>query len=58
MSVLILYSVKYHNDEKAGMISDEEQRDRAQAHRKAIIDFGGKPIAQYGSYGEHDMVYI
>ena len=40
------------------MIDNEEQRDRAQIHRKAISDFGGTPIAQYGSYGEYDMVYI
>ena len=33
-------------------------RDRAEIHRKAIADFGGKPIAQFGSYGEYDMVYI
>ncbi|MBH68359.1 MAG: hypothetical protein CMM58_08405 [Rhodospirillaceae bacterium] len=58
MSILVLYLVKYHNDQKAGMISDGEQRDRAQVHRKAIADFGGKPIAQYGSYGEYDMAYI
>ena len=25
---------------------------------KAISDFGGTPIAQFGSYGEWDMVYI
>ena len=33
-------------------------RDRAEIHRQAIADFGGKPIAQFGSYGEYDMVYI
>ena len=58
MSILVLYMVKYHNDQKAGMIDNEEQRDRAKVHRQAISDFGGKPIAQYGSYGEYDMVYI
>ena len=25
---------------------------------RLIADFGGKPIAQYGSFGEYDMVYI
>ncbi len=50
--------VKYHNDQKAGMLANAEHRDRAAVHRKAIADFGGKPIAQYGSYGEYDMVYI
>ena len=40
------------------MINDETQRDRARVHRQAITDFGGKPIAQYGSYGEWDMVFI
>ena len=58
MSILVMYMVKYHNDQKAGMLSNAEHRDRAAVHRKAIADFGGKPIAQYGSYGEYDMVYI
>lgn len=58
MSILVLYMVKYHNEQKAGIIDNEEQRDRANVHRQAISDFGGKPIAQYGSYGEYDMVYI
>lgn len=58
MGVHVLYLVKYHNDQKAAMIERPEMRDRAAVHRKAIADFGGKPIAQYGSYGEWDMVYI
>ena len=58
MSLLVLYMVKYHNDQKAAMLTSDEQRDRAEVHKKAISDFGGKPIAQYGSYGEYDMVYI
>jgi len=58
MGVLTLYLVKYTNEQKAGMIAHPEGRDRAAAHRQAIADFGGKPIAQYGSYGEWDMVYI
>ena len=58
MSILVLYMVKYNNDQKAAMLTSEEQRDRAEIHKKAITDFGGRPIAQYGSYGEYDMVYI
>ena len=58
MGVLVLYMVKYENDQKAAMVATPETRDRAQIHRKAIADFGGKPIAQYGSYGEYDMIYI
>ena len=58
MSEIVLYLVKYHGDQKAGMISNTELRDRAAVHKKAIADFGGTPIAQYGSYGEYDMVYI
>jgi uncharacterized protein with GYD domain len=58
MGVLVLYMVKYENDQKAAMVSDDAVRDRAAIHRKAIADFGGTPIAQYGSYGEYDMVYI
>lgn len=58
MSEIVLYLVKYHNDQKAGMISNAELQNRATVHKKAIADFGGKPIAQYGSYGEWDMVYI
>lgn len=50
--------VKYENDQKAAMLKNASMRDRAAIHRKAIADFGGKPIAQYGSYGEYDMVYI
>lgn len=58
MGVLVLYLVKYENDQKAAMLTDPETRDRAAIHRKAIADFGGTPIAQFGSYGEYDMVYI
>lgn len=58
MSVLVLYMVKYENDQKAAMVANDAMRDRAAIHRKAIADFGGKPIAQYGSYGEYDMVYL
>ena len=58
MGVYVLYLVKYDNAQKAGMIADETVRDRAAVHKKAIADFGGTPIAQFGSYGEYDMVYI
>ena len=58
MGVLVLYMVKYENDQKAAMVADDAVKDRAAIHCKAIADFGGKPIAQYGSYGEYDMVYI
>ena len=58
MGVHVLYLVKYDNEQKASMLSNPEQRDRAEVHRNAIADFGGKPIAQYGSFGEYDMVYI
>jgi uncharacterized protein with GYD domain len=58
MGVLVLYMVKYENDQKAAMVADDMVKDRAAIHRKAIADFGGKPIAQYGSYGEYDMIYI
>jgi uncharacterized protein with GYD domain len=58
MGILTLYLVKYHNDQKAGMVADPAGRDRVAAHRQAIADFGGTPIAAYGSYGEWDMVYI
>lgn len=58
MGILVLYMVKYENDQKAAMVATEGPRDRAAIHRKAITDFGGRPIAQYGSYGEYDMVYI
>lgn len=58
MSILVLYMVKYKNEPKAAMVASGEVRDRAEVHRKAIADFGGKPIAQFGSYGEYDMVYI
>ena len=58
MSVLVLYLLKYENDQKAAMLQNSDVQDRAAIHRKAIADFGGKPIAQFGSYGEYDMVYI
>ena len=58
MSVYVLYLVKYNNDQKAAMVSRSEMQNRAEVHKKAIADFGGKPIAQYGSYGEWDMVFI
>ena len=58
MGVLVLYMVKYENDQKAAMVATQDVRDRAAIHRKAIADFGGTPIAQYGSYGEYDMIYI
>lgn len=58
MGQLVLYMVKYENDQKRAMVKTPEMRDRAAVHRKAIADFGGKPIAQFGSYGEYDMVYI
>ncbi|MEM7253709.1 MAG: GYD domain-containing protein [Pseudomonadota bacterium] len=58
MGVYVLYLVKYENDQKAAMLSDPSMRDRAEIHRNAISDFGGRPIAQFGSYGEYDMVYI
>ncbi len=58
VSEIVLYLVKYHNDQMAAMIGNAEMQDRAAVHKKAIADFGGKPIAQFGSYGEYDMVYI
>lgn len=58
MGIPVLYLVKYHSDQKAAMVANPTMRDRAAVHRQAIADFGGKPIAQYGSYGEWDMVYI
>jgi len=58
MAVLTLYLVKYENDQKAAMVADPESRDRARIHKQAIADFGGRPIAQFGSWGEWDMVYI
>lgn len=58
MSVKVLYLVKYENDQKAAMLKSEAMRERAAIHRKAIADFGGVPIAQYGAFGEYDMVYI
>lgn len=58
MGQLVLYMVKYENDQKRAMVRNPDMRDRAAIHRKAIADFGGRPIAQFGSYGEYDMVYI
>jgi uncharacterized protein with GYD domain len=58
MGVYVLYLVKYEADQKAAMIRDAAVRDRAAVHKKAIADFGGTPIAQFGSYGDWDMVYI
>ncbi len=58
MSVLVLYMVKYDNDQKAAMLKNPDTQDRAAIHRQAIADFGGKPVAQYGTYGEYDMIYI
>lgn len=58
MGIPVLYLVKYHGDQKAAMLARPEMRNRAEIHKKAIADFGGKPIAQFGSYGEWDMVYI
>jgi uncharacterized protein with GYD domain len=58
MGIPVLYLVKYHNDQKAAMLQNPSMRDRAEVHRQAIADFGGTPIAQYGSYGEYDMVFI
>ena len=58
MGIPVLYLVKYHNEQKATLVARSEMRDRAEVHRKAIADFGRKPIAQFGSYGEWDMVYI
>jgi len=52
MGQLVLYLVKYENDKKAEMLEKPAMRERA------VADFGGTPIAQYGSYGEYDMVYI
>ncbi|MCH9674278.1 MAG: GYD domain-containing protein [Gammaproteobacteria bacterium] len=58
MGVFVLYLVKYENDQKAAMMQRPSMQDRAAVHRKAIADFGGRPIAQFGSYGEYDMAYI
>lgn len=58
MGVHVLYLVKYNEDQKAAMISKADMRERAEIHKRAIADFGGKPVAQFGSYGEYDMVYI
>jgi uncharacterized protein with GYD domain len=58
MGIHVLYLVKYHAEQKAAMVARPDMRDRAEIHKQAIADFGGRPIAQYGSYGEWDMVYI
>lgn len=58
MGVHVLYLVKYNDDQKEAMKRNPAMRDRAAIHREAIADFGGRPIAQFGSYGEYDMVYI
>jgi uncharacterized protein with GYD domain len=58
MAVHVLYLVKYNDDQKAAMVKNPTMRERAEIHKKAIADFGGKPVAQFGSYGEYDMVYI
>lgn len=58
MGIHVLYLVKYENDQKAAMLDREHMRDRASVHQQAIVDFGGRPIAQFGSFGEYDMVYI
>ncbi len=58
MTVHVLYLVKYENDQKAAMLDDPAMRERAEIHKRAIADFGGRPIAQFGSYGEYDMIYI
>ena len=58
MGTKVLYLVKYENDQKAAMLDTPAMRERATIHRKAIADFGGTPIAQYGTFGEYDMVYI
>ncbi len=58
MTEIVLFLVKYNNEQKAGMMAKAELQNRATVHKKAIADFGGKPIAQYGSYGEYDMVFI
>ena len=58
MTEIVLFLVKYNNDQKAGMMANEDLQNRATVHKKAIADFGGKPIAQFGSYGEYDMVFI
>ena len=58
MGIPVLYLVKYHNSQKAAMMARPKMRARADIHKKAISDFGGTPIAQFGSYGEWDMVYI
>ena len=58
MGVHVLYLVKYNDEQKAAMVEKPAMRERAEVHKRAIADFGGKPIAQFGSYGEYDMVYI
>ena len=58
MGIPVLYLVKYHNEQKAAMVARAEMRDRAEVHRKAIADFGGKPIAQFGRLGETSQAKI
>ena len=58
MGVHVLYLVKYNDDQKAAMVARPDMRERAEVHKAAIADFGGQPIAQFGTYGEYDMVYI
>ena len=58
MGILVLYMVKYHNDQKAAMMARPEMRDRAEVHKKAIMDFGGTPIAQFGSYGAVSYTHL
>ena len=58
MSVYVLYLIKFNADQKTAMMEKPAVRDRAAVHKAAIADFGGRPIVQFGSYGEWDMVYI
>ena len=58
MGVHVLFLVKYNDDQKVAMVNKADMRERAEIHKRAIGDFGGKPVAQFGSYGEYDMVYI
>ncbi len=58
MSVYVLYLIKFNAEQKSAMMAKPSMRDRAAIHKKAIADFGGRPIVQFGSYGEWDMVYI
>ena len=58
MGVLVLYMVKYENDQKAAMVATRRPATAPRSTARRSPTFGGKPIAQYGSYGEYDMVYI